>query len=173
MRRMAAIRRMRAALIVGTLVTVGVVLGATPASAYDISIDNVRFYIPATRDDVIATPITSGSNTPINSPDSFFLGPQSSTTGSLQFTLDFSAQLDALYPPNGVVDLGSGALTVSFSDLDILPDIITTDVELTEVCVIRSDGSVEVILDTSDSGAPPYTPPGPTDNTPIAFRIYH
>ncbi len=166
---MAAIRRMRAALVVGALVTVGVLLGATPASAYDISIDNVRFYIPATRDDVIATPITSGSNTPINSPDSFYVGPQSSTSGSLRFSLDFSAQLDALYPPNGAVDLSSGALTVSFADLDILPDIITTDVELTEVCVITADGSVEVILD-SDAGAPPYTPAGPTDNTPIAFE---
>jgi hypothetical protein len=167
---MAAIRRMRAALIVGALVTVGVLLGVTPASAYDISIDNVRFYIPATRDDVIASPITSGSNTPINSPDSFFLGPQSSTTGSLRFTLDFSAQLDALYPPNGAVELSSGALTVSFSDLDILPDVITTDVVLTEVCIITADGTVEVILDTSDAGAPPYTPPGATDNTPIAFE---
>lgn len=166
---MAAIRRMRAALVVGALVTVGVLLGATPASAYDISIDNVRFYIPATRDDVIATPITSGSNTPINSPDSFYVGPQSSTSGSLRFSLDFSAQLDALYPPNGAVDLSSGALTVSFADLDILPDIITTDVELTEVCVITADGSVEVILD-SDAGAPPYTPAGSTDNTPIAFE---
>ena len=97
---MAAIRRMRAALIVGTLVTVGVLLGVTPARAYDISIDNVRFYIPATRDDVIATPITSGSSTPINSPDSFYVGPQSSTSGSLRFSLDFSAQLDALYVTN-------------------------------------------------------------------------
>ena len=167
---MFATRETRAALMVGALVICGVLLCGTPASAYDISIDDIRFYIPATRDDVIATPITSGSSTPINSADSFFLGPQSSTTGSLTFTLDFSPQLDALYPPNGVVNLGSGALTVSFSDLDILPDVITTDVVLTEVCVITADGTVEVVLDTSDPGAPPYTPPGPTDNTPIMFQ---